>query len=50
MAARAGSTTVEVDASHAVTVSQPGVVADLLDSAARATADHPASAGPIAVG
>ena len=38
MAARAGSTTVEVDASHAVTVSQPGVVADLIDTAARATA------------
>jgi pimeloyl-ACP methyl ester carboxylesterase len=39
MADRAGSTTVEVDASHAVTVSQPGVVADLIDTAARATAD-----------
>jgi pimeloyl-ACP methyl ester carboxylesterase len=39
MAARAGSTTVEIDASHAVTVSQPGVVADLIDTAARATAD-----------
>jgi pimeloyl-ACP methyl ester carboxylesterase len=38
MAARAGSTTVEIDASHAVTVSQPGVVADLIDTAARATA------------
>jgi pimeloyl-ACP methyl ester carboxylesterase len=38
MAARAGSTTVEIDASHAVTVSQPGAVADLIDSAARATA------------
>ena len=38
MASRAGSTTVEVDASHAVTVSQPGVVADLIDAAARATA------------
>ena len=37
MAARAGSTTVEIDASHAVTVSQPGVVADLIDDAARAT-------------
>ena len=37
MAARAGSTTVEIDASHAVTVSQPGVVAELLDTAARAT-------------
>jgi pimeloyl-ACP methyl ester carboxylesterase len=38
MARRAGSTTVEIDASHAVTVSQPGPVADLIDSAARATA------------
>ena len=38
MADRAGSTTVEIDASHAVTVSQPGAVADLIDAAARATA------------
>lgn len=38
MAARAGATTVEIDASHAVTVSQPGAVADLIDTAARATA------------
>jgi pimeloyl-ACP methyl ester carboxylesterase len=38
MAARAGSTTAEIDASHAVTVSQPGAVADLIDTAARATA------------
>ena len=38
MADRAGSTTIEIDASHAVTVSQPGVVADLIDTAARATA------------
>jgi pimeloyl-ACP methyl ester carboxylesterase len=37
MAARAGSMTVEIGASHAVTVSQPGAVADLIDSAARAT-------------
>ena len=37
MADRAGSTTVEIDASHAVTVSEPGAVADLIDSAARAT-------------
>ena len=37
MAARAGSTTVEIDASHATTVSQPGIVADLIDTAARAT-------------
>ncbi|MFC8300709.1 alpha/beta hydrolase [Micromonospora orduensis] len=38
MAKRAGSTTVEIDASHAVAVSQPGPVADLIDTAARATA------------
>ncbi len=38
MAERAGSTTVEIDASHAVTVSQPGAVAELIDTAARATA------------
>ena len=38
MAARAGSTTVEIDASHGVTVSQPGAVADLIDTAARSTA------------
>ena len=38
MAERAGSTVVEVDASHAVAVSQPGAVADLIAAAARATA------------
>ncbi|GGP16345.1 alpha/beta hydrolase [Nonomuraea glycinis] len=37
MAKRAGSTTVEIDASHAVTVSHPDTVADLIDTAARAT-------------
>jgi pimeloyl-ACP methyl ester carboxylesterase len=37
MAERAGSTAVEIEASHAVTVSQPGPVADLIDAAARAT-------------
>jgi pimeloyl-ACP methyl ester carboxylesterase len=37
MAERAGSHTVEVDASHAVTVSQPLAVARLIDEAARAT-------------
>ena len=37
MAERAESTTVEIDASHAVTVSQPGAVADLIDTAARTT-------------
>jgi len=51
MATRAGSTTVEIDASHAVTVSQPGVVADLIDSAARATAgQQPVAAGPVTAG
>ena len=38
MAERAKSHTVEVDASHAVTVSQPVAVARLIDEAARATA------------
>lgn len=38
MAARAGATAVEIDASHAVTVSRPVEVADLIDTAARATA------------
>lgn len=38
MAERAGSTTVEIDASHAVLVSQPEAVADLIDTAARTTA------------
>ncbi|MEU8283888.1 alpha/beta hydrolase [Micromonospora sp. NPDC048905] len=38
LADRAGSTTVEIAASHAVAVSQPGPVADLIDTAARATA------------
>jgi hypothetical protein len=38
IAARAGSTTVEIDASHTVAVSQPRAVADLIDTAARATA------------
>lgn len=37
MADRAKSTTVEVKASHAVTVSRPGPVADLIMQAARAT-------------
>ena len=37
MAERARSRTIEVDASHAVTVSQPGAVAHLIDEAARAT-------------
>jgi len=37
MAERAGSTTVEIDASHAVTVSRPDAVASLIDEAARAT-------------
>jgi pimeloyl-ACP methyl ester carboxylesterase len=37
MAKRAKSRTVEINASHAVTVSEPGAVADLIDEAARAT-------------
>jgi pimeloyl-ACP methyl ester carboxylesterase len=37
MAARAKSHAVEIDASHAVTVSQPRAVAELIDQAARAT-------------
>lgn len=37
MAERARSTTVEIDASHAVTVSQPRAVADLIDDAVRTT-------------
>lgn len=36
MGERAGAHTVEVDASHAVTVSQPGAVADLIAESARA--------------
>jgi pimeloyl-ACP methyl ester carboxylesterase len=38
MAERASSNVVEVDASHAVTVSRPDVVAELIDRAARQTA------------
>lgn len=38
MGERAGARNVEIDASHAVTVSQPGAVANLIDEAARATA------------
>jgi pimeloyl-ACP methyl ester carboxylesterase len=45
MAERAGSTTVEIDASHAVTVSQPGPVAELIIAAAQATVGEPAIAG-----
>lgn len=37
MAQRASSTVVEVDASHAVTVSRPVAVAQLIDEAARTT-------------
>ena len=37
MGERAGSQSVEIDASHAVTVSQPDAVADLIDQAAGAT-------------
>ena len=37
MAERAKSRTVELTASHAVTVSRPEAVAELIDEAARAT-------------
>jgi pimeloyl-ACP methyl ester carboxylesterase len=37
MAKRAKSRTVEINASHAVTVSEPEAVADLIDEAARTT-------------
>jgi pimeloyl-ACP methyl ester carboxylesterase len=37
MGERANSHTVEIDASHAVTVSQPGAVADLIEQAAEAS-------------
>ncbi len=52
MSARAGSTTVEIDASHAVTVSEPGAVAELIDAAARTTAgtDLTGAAVPASVG
>ena len=39
MGERAKSHTVEVEASHAVTVSEPDAVADLIRQAAEATAD-----------
>ncbi|MBE2315920.1 alpha/beta hydrolase [Solirubrobacter sp. CPCC 204708] len=39
MAERAGSTTVEIDASHAVTVSEPVAVAELVDAAVRASTE-----------
>jgi pimeloyl-ACP methyl ester carboxylesterase len=44
MAERAGSTTVEVEAFHAVYVSQPRIVADLIDDAARTTVGEGAAA------
>ena len=40
MAERAGSHTTEIDASHAVSVSRPAAVADIIDAAARATTTH----------
>lgn len=48
MAERAGSHTTEIDASHAVSVSQPAAVADIVDAAARATAES--RSGPSAPG
>jgi pimeloyl-ACP methyl ester carboxylesterase len=52
MSSRAGSTTVEIEASHAVTVSQPGAVAKIIDAAARATGETDATdaAVPATVG
>jgi pimeloyl-ACP methyl ester carboxylesterase len=44
MAERAGSTTVEIEASHAVYVSQPQACAELIEAAARATVAEPVSA------
>lgn len=41
MAERAGATAVELEASHAVTVSQPEAVADIILEAARSTAPSP---------
>jgi pimeloyl-ACP methyl ester carboxylesterase len=49
MARRANSTTVEIDASHAVAVSRPDAVADLIRSAVRATAGT-ATAGTATAG
>ena len=49
MAERAGSSTVEIDASHAVTVSEPRRVADLIDNAARTTTSG-AQAAPTTTG
>jgi pimeloyl-ACP methyl ester carboxylesterase len=46
MAERAGSITVEIDASHAVTVSRPDAVAELIDEAARVTTSLPAPRTP----
>jgi pimeloyl-ACP methyl ester carboxylesterase len=43
MAARAGSTVIEVPASHAVYISQPAAVATLIEMAAQAIAGDPAS-------
>jgi pimeloyl-ACP methyl ester carboxylesterase len=38
MAARIGATVTEVEASHAVFMTQPGIVADTIDKAAQAAA------------
>jgi hypothetical protein len=43
MSRRAGSTTAEVPGSHAVYVSRPDVVADLIAKAARAVQEAPAA-------
>ncbi|MPY32775.1 alpha/beta hydrolase [Streptomyces adustus] len=50
MAQRAHANAVEIKASHAVTVSQPGAVAQLVEQAARATTGTAASADSSAPG
>jgi pimeloyl-ACP methyl ester carboxylesterase len=44
MSARAGSTVIEVEGSHAIYVSQPDAVAELIEAAITATAEVPANA------
>jgi pimeloyl-ACP methyl ester carboxylesterase len=44
MSARAGSTVIEVAGSHAIYVSQPAAVADLIETAVTATTPVPISA------
>jgi pimeloyl-ACP methyl ester carboxylesterase len=44
MAHRAGATTIEADASHSIALSQPGIVADLIQTAVDSTATVPVGA------